>query len=60
MDLLLARPEAAEPLGLYGREAVKEELRRAIAAGETEPDALLALGPRLTPLAVSRRPSSGR
>jgi L-seryl-tRNA(Ser) seleniumtransferase len=43
MDLLLARPEAAEPLGLYGREAVKEELRRAIAAGETEPDALLAL-----------------
>ena len=43
MDLLLARPEAAEPLGLYGREAVKEELRRAIATGETEPDALLAL-----------------
>ena len=42
MDLLLTRPEAAEPLGLYGREAVKEELRRAIAAGETEPDALLA------------------
>lgn len=43
MDLLLTRPEAAEPLGLYGREAVKEELRRAIAAGETEPEALLAL-----------------
>lgn len=43
MDLLLTRPEAAEPLGLYGREAVKEELRRAIAGGETEPEALLAL-----------------
>ncbi|HEX9688308.1 MAG TPA: L-seryl-tRNA(Sec) selenium transferase [Thermoanaerobaculia bacterium] len=43
MDSLLARPEAAEPLGLYGREAVKEELRRAIAAGETEPDALIGL-----------------
>jgi L-seryl-tRNA(Ser) seleniumtransferase len=42
MDLLLTRPEAAEPLGLYGREAVKEELRRAIAAGGTEPEALLA------------------
>jgi L-seryl-tRNA(Ser) seleniumtransferase len=41
MDLLLARPEAAEPLGLYGREAVKEELRRAIADGESEPEALL-------------------
>lgn len=43
MELLLTRPEAAEPLGLYGREAVKEELRRAIAGGETEPEALLAL-----------------
>ena len=37
MDSLLTRPEAAEPLGLYGREAVKEELRAAIAAGATEP-----------------------
>ncbi len=36
MDSLLARPEAAEPLGLYGREAVKEELRAAIAGGATE------------------------
>ncbi len=41
MDWLLARPEAAEPLSLYGREAVKEELRRAIAGGETEAQALL-------------------
>src|SRR6266540_4902803 len=41
MDSLLARPETAEPLGLYGREAVKEELRRAIAAGGTEPEALI-------------------
>lgn len=37
MDSLLARAEASEPLGLYGREAVKEELRAAIAAGGTEP-----------------------
>lgn len=43
MDSLLARPEASEPLGLYGREAVKEELRRAIDAGETEPEALLGI-----------------
>jgi L-seryl-tRNA(Ser) seleniumtransferase len=42
MDSLLARPETAEPLGLYGREAVKEELRRAIAGGETEAEALIA------------------
>ena len=41
MDSLLSRPETAEPLSLYGREAVKEELRRAIAAGSTEPDALI-------------------
>jgi L-seryl-tRNA(Ser) seleniumtransferase len=41
MDSLLGRPEAAEPLGLYGRDAVKEELRRAIASGELEPKALL-------------------
>ncbi len=41
MELLLARAEAAEPLGLYGRDAVKEELRRAIAGGELEPEALL-------------------
>ncbi|MEO8347740.1 MAG: L-seryl-tRNA(Sec) selenium transferase [Acidobacteriota bacterium] len=40
MDLLLARPEAAEPLGLYGREAVKEELRAAMAGGATEPQEL--------------------
>jgi len=42
MDSLLSRPEAAEPLGLYGRDAVKEELRRAIAKGELEPEALLS------------------
>ena len=41
MDSLLSRPETAEPLSLYGREAVKEELRRAIAAGGTEPEALI-------------------
>ena len=40
MDSLLARPEAAELLGLYGREAVKEELRAAIAGGATEPGEL--------------------
>jgi L-seryl-tRNA(Ser) seleniumtransferase len=42
MDSLLSRPEAAEPLSLYGREAVKEELRNAIGAGGTEPEALLS------------------
>ena len=40
MDSLLTRPEAAEPLGLYGREALKEELRAAIAGGGTEPGEL--------------------
>jgi L-seryl-tRNA(Ser) seleniumtransferase len=40
MDSLLTRPEAAEPLGLYGREALKEELRAAIAGGATEPKEL--------------------
>jgi L-seryl-tRNA(Ser) seleniumtransferase len=43
MDSLLARPEAVEPLRVYGRESVKEELRRGIEAGETEPAALVAL-----------------
>lgn len=43
MDSLLARPEAAEPLSLYGRDAVKEELRHAISAGETEAEVLLGL-----------------
>jgi L-seryl-tRNA(Ser) seleniumtransferase len=42
MESLLSRPEAAEPLGLYGRDAVKEELRRAIAKGELEPEALFS------------------
>jgi L-seryl-tRNA(Ser) seleniumtransferase len=42
MDSLLSRPEAAEPLSLYGREAVKEELRHAIGAGEPDPEALLS------------------
>jgi L-seryl-tRNA(Ser) seleniumtransferase len=37
MDSLLSTPEAAEAERLYGREAVKEELRRAIAAGQTDP-----------------------
>jgi L-seryl-tRNA(Ser) seleniumtransferase len=41
MDSLLSRAETAEPLSLYGREAVKEELRRAIAAGGMEPEALI-------------------
>src|SRR6185295_525482 len=37
MDSLLSLPEAAEAEGLFGREAVKEELRRAIGRGATEP-----------------------
>lgn len=43
MDSLLARAEAAEPLSLYGRDAVKEELRLAIGAGGTDPEALLSV-----------------
>ena len=41
MDSLLSSPGAAEALALYGREAVKEEIRRAIAAGAAEPGLLL-------------------
>jgi L-seryl-tRNA(Ser) seleniumtransferase len=41
MDSLLQEAGAAEALALYGRLALKEELRRAIASGETRPDALL-------------------
>ncbi len=35
MDVLLRADAAPEALALYGREAVKEELRRAMASGET-------------------------
>ena len=54
MDSLLSTPEAAEAERLYGREAVKEELRRAIAAGQTDPlelapSARRALDRRFTP-----------
>ena len=37
MDWLLSLPQLVEAERLYGREAVKEELRRAIAAGQTDP-----------------------
>lgn len=40
MDALLHAESAAEPLARFGREAVKEELRRAIAAGGTRPETL--------------------
>jgi len=40
MDALLREDQAALPLSRFGREAVKEELRRAIAAGETRASAL--------------------
>jgi L-seryl-tRNA(Ser) seleniumtransferase len=40
MDALLSTPEGERLTAAYGREAVKEELRQAIAAGETRPDAL--------------------
>lgn len=40
MDALLKRDEAPEALARWGREAVKEALRRAMAAGETRPEAL--------------------
>ena len=40
MDALLHAEEAAEPLRRFGRAAVKEELRSAMARGETRPEAL--------------------
>jgi L-seryl-tRNA(Ser) seleniumtransferase len=54
MDSLLSAPESAELLGKYGREALKEELRRAIAEGETATPgilgrAMLALSRRFSP-----------
>ncbi len=57
MDSLLAAEGAREPLRLYGREAVKEELRRAIAEGGTSSEALLeaarsALDRRFAPTLV--------
>ena len=42
MDSLLAGPDAAGPLERYGRAAVKEEFRRAIAGGEATRDGILA------------------
>ncbi|HEX7251497.1 MAG TPA: L-seryl-tRNA(Sec) selenium transferase [Thermoanaerobaculia bacterium] len=42
MDSLLSGPGAAQPLERYGRAAVKEEFRRAIADGETTRDGILA------------------
>ncbi len=57
MDALLKAPGAAESLALFGREAVKEELRRAMGAGETRGDAIWesargALGRRFAPTLV--------
>jgi L-seryl-tRNA(Ser) seleniumtransferase len=40
MDALLHAESAVEPLVRFGREAVKEELRRAMAAGGTRPETL--------------------
>ncbi len=40
MDALLKAPPAAENLALFGREAVKQELRRAMAGGQTRSDAI--------------------
>ena len=40
MDALLRAREAEDPLRRFGRAAVKEELRRAMSAGEIRPDAL--------------------
>lgn len=51
MDSLLGLPETAEALALYGRESVKEELRRAMATGETRPLALV----RQAKLCLARR-----
>lgn len=43
MDSLLRLPKAAEMEAVYGREAVKEELRRAMAAGMAGPEELITL-----------------
>ena len=55
MDRLLREGPAAALLGLYGREAVKEEIRRTIGAGSTDPAAILSdagrsLAQRFAPL----------
>jgi hypothetical protein len=42
MDSLLKLPRSVEMEARYGREALKEELRKAIAAGEAEPQKLLS------------------
>jgi L-seryl-tRNA(Ser) seleniumtransferase len=57
MDALLKADGAAESLALYGREAVKEELRRGMSGGETRAEALWegareALGRRFAPTLV--------
>ena len=54
MESLLASEAAREPVRRFGREALKEELRRAIAGGSTSPDDLLrraadALSQRFAP-----------
>lgn len=43
MDSLLAGAEGERLMAAWGREAVKQELRRAMTAGETAPEALAAL-----------------
>jgi len=57
IDALLREDAAREPLQRYGREAVKEQLRRSIAAGVVEPQALWrsasdALAARFAPTLV--------
>ncbi|HKF44964.1 MAG TPA: L-seryl-tRNA(Sec) selenium transferase [Thermoanaerobaculia bacterium] len=42
MDALLKLPRSVEMETRYGREAVKEELRKAIAAGQVEPEELVS------------------
>lgn len=42
MDSLLGSPDIANAVAVYGRTAVKEELRRAISAGETVPEVLVS------------------
>jgi L-seryl-tRNA(Ser) seleniumtransferase len=44
MDSLLGAPQAAGILDAYGREAVKEELRRAISGGARDPGEILRRG----------------
>ena len=59
MDSLLLLPEAAETERVFGRTALKEELRRAIAQGATEPSDLVGRASARARAAVRADPPAG-